>query len=289
MNGKLHFNLVRNFGLCAGDIANLYLGSITDTEKVTPVLVKIARTEADNDLMQVEARNLAVLKAELANDKKASDSYFASVPGIADSFSLVVGNGKPRPQVNVLEFFPGFISVEDIRKITIGIDGRTLVWMWKRLLGILSWVHHFKIVHGAILPPHVMYFPDGSIRDDRMHAVRLVDWCYSINYEKERRLKAWIPDYKEFYPPEVINKISVKPSTDLYMGAMTMIYLTGGDVTRKKFNSRIPPQIANSIKKCLEPNELKRPQNVADIFDAFKATAADVYGKRVFHEFKLAL
>lgn len=287
MNGKLHFDYVRNFGLCSGDIADIHLGTIKDAVKTVPVLLKIARNEADNDLLKAEAETLKALTEKFANEKKPERLYSFCIPKILDSFELKTEDDKSKPQVNMLEFFPGFISVEDIRKISIGVDGRTLVWMWKRTLGLLSWIHHFGYIHGAILPPHLMFFPDGSIRDERTHSVRLVDWCYSIT--KESKLKAWIPDYKDFYPPEVTNKNIIKPSTDLFMAAKTMIYLSGGDVKANKFNTRIPPQITAQIKKCLEPNASKRPQSVSDIFETFTSTVIDVYGKPKFHEFKLAI
>ena len=286
MNGKLHFDYVRNFGLCTGDIADIHLGTIKDAVKLTPVLLKIARNQIDNDLLKNEADVLKALTDKFASEKK-SQTWNCCVPKILDSFQVTADDGKPKPQVNILEFFTGFISGEDIRKISTGIDGRTLVWMWKRTLGVLSWIHHFGYVHGAVLPPHVLFFPDGSIKDERTHAIRLVDWCYAVN-EKER-LKAWIPDYKDFYPPEVINKNTIKPSTDLYMAAKTMIYLTGGDVIKNKFPTKIPPQLGNQIKKCLDPVAHRRPQNVSAIFDAFKATAKDVYGEPKFHEFKLGI
>ncbi len=281
VNGKLHFDFVRNVGLCSGDIANLYLGKVG---LYTPVLLKIAKNEFDNDLLKNEGDILKELVPKLKQD---SWSYF--VPQVLDSFQIQSTNGDQRPWCNVLEFFPGFFDGESIRKLSTGVDGRTLVWMWKRLLGLLSWVHHHGYVHGAVLPPHVMYWPDGSKKDERTHTLRLVDWAYALNYKTQKKLIAWVPDYRDFYPPEVIKKSTIGPATDLYMAAATMIYLAGGDVKTKKFPSRIPAQISAVIKKCLQDNYNKRPQSMGEYFDTFAATSVDVYGPRKFHEFKLPI
>lgn len=272
---KPDFDIVQNFGLCSGDIADIHVGKMLGV----PVAVKKARTDADRDLLDNEAIVLQDLMEKLLAEPKAKDWSYA-IPQIIGTFKT--------PRANVLELFSGFISVEDIRKVCTGVDGRTLVWQWKRLLGILSWVHHFGYTHGAVLPPHVLYFPDGSIKDERIHSVRLIDWCYAID-KKESKLKAWVPDYEDFYPPEVKAKKNVGPWTDLYMAGKTMIYLAGGNVKDNKFPSRIPGQLANQIRKCLEPKIKLRAQSVSDVFESFVATAGDVYGKRKFHEFKVAI
>lgn len=276
MNGKLQFTLVRDFGLCSGDIANLYLGKVGLD---TPVLVKVARNEFDNDLLKSEGEVLKDLVPKL----KDSWSYF--VPQILDSFKT----DSDGVWCNILEFFPGFLDVESIRRLSTGVDGRTLVWMYKRLLGLLSWVHKYKIIHGAILPPHIMYFPDGSIKDERTHTVRVIDWAYAIDYTKTHKLSAWVPDYKDFYPDEVLNKKSIEPSSDLYMAAKTMLYLCGGNVAANKFPSRIPAQLARCICKCLESNPRRRPQTAGEHYDELKDVAVSVYGKPKFHEFNLII
>lgn len=268
------FSIVQNFGLCQGDIADIHLGMFAGV----PVVAKKARATADNDLLANEERSLKDLMPKMLADAKAKEWSFC-IPQFIGTFK--------DPKANAIEFFPGFFSVEDIRKISKGVDARTLVWQFKRLLGILSWVHHFGYVHGAVLPPHVMYFPDGSIDDERKHSVRLIDWCYSVEYKKTRRLPAWVPDFKSFYAPEVFTKAAVTPATDLYMAVKTMQYLAGGDVTTNKFPSKIPAQISRTMIKCLEKNQFKRPQSVGEVFEEFKAVATDVYGRPKFREFIL--
>jgi hypothetical protein len=73
------------------------------------------------------------------------------------------------------------------------------------------------------------------------------------------------------------------------MAAATMIYLAGGDVKKKKFPSKIPSNIASSIKLCLADKYADRPSNIGQYYDDFITIAKDIYGIPKFHEFKLPL
>ena len=50
-----------------------------------------------------------------------------------------------------------------------GIDARTAVWMWRRILEVLGWAHRCGISHRAVLPEHILVHP-------RDHRVLLVGW-----------------------------------------------------------------------------------------------------------------
>lgn len=277
----------QDVALCAGDIADLFMGSFGSNGTETNIVAKIGRMPQDSDLLQSEGQILKDLKGKLPQN-----SFAFCIPKVFDSFPLVIKtrsagiSGVPTDRmVNILEAFPGFFDCEAIRQMHTGIDGRTLAWMWKRLVGLLTWVHHLGYVHGAILPPHVMYWPDGSKKDERTHSIRLVDWCYAV--KKKTRLKAWIPDFKDFYPPEVIHKHLVGPFTDLYMGAKTMLYLCGGDVKTNRWPARIPGQMVVSLNKCLQKEILLRPEDAPVHFKEFTAIVNSVYGPRKFHEFTI--
>ena len=41
-----------------------------------------------------------------------------------------------------------------------GLDPRDAAWMWRRLLVALGTVHAAGVVHGAVLPDHVLIHPD---------------------------------------------------------------------------------------------------------------------------------
>ena len=277
---------VRNSSFCAGDIADLHVVSVESSRKRGNLLMKIARNPADNDLLKTECE---ILNQMHEHKRFASSKLNDAVPTIVDSF--ILDDGRKR-RVNVMNRYEGFIDGVFVRqRFPIGVDGRTIAWMWKRLLVLLEWTYKLGFVHGAVLPPHVLFYPDNdgntSKIDDRKHSIRLVDWCYAVPHKSRTRLSAWIPGWEHFYAPEILKKEKLGPWTDLYMGAQTMLYLSGGYPPAKSFPDSIPAPIIESLKKCLRDTPSKRPQDIGEYFDEFVETIRKVYGARRWHEFNV--
>ncbi len=252
-----------------GDVADLYI-----VEKY-PLIVKVARSHDDNDLLRAEASALKLLAGITGPVKDG-------VPAI-ETFQV---DGRRKREANVLTYFPGFYTAEQVHaKMTV--DAQTGVWMFKRILSLLTWVHHFKLVHGAILPPHVLFYPDNDegstlarpgknrFNDPRTHSIRLIDWCYSVDFTKRTRLSSWVPAWKDHYPPEVIAKTSIGPTTDLYMAAMLINYLSG----------TLPPALEKVLVKCLKPNPAERYQKASEVFEDWKYAAKVAFGEPQWHDF----
>ncbi len=278
---------VRYASLVCGDIADLHkLKLISDTDLNT-ILLKLCRNTADNELLLSEQNVLTSIRNGM--DKKIKNNvWLTCIPKIHESFLVDLGkDGKAR--ANVVEYFDGFLTASQIRHaLPKGVDGRTIAWMWKRLLGLLDWVHKLGYIHGAILPPHVMYFPDNPKnlpKDLRKHSVRLIDWCYSVEIKPGAKLKAWCPSFESFYAPEILSKKTLGPVTDLYMGAKTMVYLLGGDVDSNIFPPSVPVDLAQNFMLCLEKNPSKRPDNLQSYFNSFVKTIEKLYGKPKYHDF----
>lgn len=246
-----------------GDIADLYY--VEGSSR----LVKVARSYDDNDLMRAEAKALRLLDGITGPVRDGA-------PILAETFQI---NGSRKREVNVIADFPGFVTAEHVRNKMV-VDARTTVWMFKRILSLLTWVHHFKLVHGAILPGHILFYPDndGHIGlDPRKHSIRLIDWCYSVDFEKRTRLSSWIPAWKDHYPPELIAKTSMSPASDIYMAAKLIRYLS----------DKMPDRMEKVIMKCLDPDPAKRYQTAADVFAEWVPAATAVYGKPKWVEFNL--
>ncbi len=61
-------------------------------------------------------------------------------------------------------------TLVDVRRAhPAGIDAKTAVWIWRRLLDLLSWVHENGVVHANVRPEHVLVQP-------RDHGAVLVGW-----------------------------------------------------------------------------------------------------------------
>lgn len=272
--------------LAVGDVADVHLGH-TPRFHDRSILIKAARYPKDNDMLVAEQRSLKLVRTKM---ETRSSEWLATVPQIFDS--ILIGGSLQR-RVNIVEYFPGFLTVKEIKERGTVIDGRTLTWMWKRILVLLDWVYRSGVIHGAILPPHVMFFPDNMYpgdggayvlrrRDERQHAIRLIDWCYSIEHDARTKLKSWVPEYEGLYAPEIIKKEPLGPTTDMYMAAKTLLWMV--DYKNPK-SPLIPKSIMDSLLVCARSDPSQRPKNASEHFEAFLKIQEQVYGKPQWHDF----
>ncbi len=259
-----------------GDVADVYLGERE--------VLKVARSADDNDLMRAERDALAGLFG-------VKGPVHDGLPKLTGTFQ-VAGTGGWRRDVNVFERALGFVTAETVHSKLPSLEPRAIVWVFKRLLVLLEWAHHYGFVHGAILPQHLMLYPDndegqphalpGKARfsDPRKHSILLVDWCYAVEHKKRTRLSAWVPSCKRFYPPELVAKESVSPCSDLYMAAAVMVHLAG-DVTA------LPDALHEVLIKCLSRDPSQRYQKAGQAFDDWTAAARQAYGAGKWIDFNL--
>lgn len=254
-----------------GDICDLY------TVEGNNLLVKVARNRDDNDLLRAEATSLQIL------NKGINGPVSSGVPILVDNLKI---DGTWKREGNVLSSNPGFVSALEIHQKMV-VDARTAIWMFKRLLTLLGWVHHLDLVHGAILPPHVLFYPDNDegspfalpgkdrFNDPRKHALRLVDWCYSVDYKNRTRLSSWVPAWKDHYPPELLEKKFIGRSSDIYMAARLIWYLC----------EPLPKPMEAILTRCMNPDHTKRYQKSGEVFEEWKEAARKEFGQRKWHEF----
>lgn len=286
IKGKHEYTRFAEFA--SGDVADLHDAFYQVRGRRTDILLKLVRDPADNELLETERDVLTDLRKQLMDRSKGPSAWAQAIPDLIDSFRVDEGSYQKR-RMNVLEKFDGFLSAEQILGfIPNGVDGRTIAWMWKRLVLMVDWTYRLGYIHGAVLPPHVMYYPDNDGKpglDPRKHSIRLVDWCYALKHKSGKRLKAWVPKYEQFYAPEILHKEPLSAATDLYMGAKVMVYLAGGDVASNRIPSQIPSEIAADILKCLEYQPKDRPSDPQRYMDDFSRTLKRVYGPPKYHEF----
>lgn len=184
-----------------GDLSIVYKGEyISDGNCINTVAVKVFSTDF-GDLAQNELRILKIWESESITQSK-------HLPILIDRFKTVDGNLGL-----VLRWIDGYDMYSVREKYKEGVDRKHVVWMFSRLLSVLGYIHNKGIIHGNIEPGHFMIRP-------KDHNGWLIDWSYAIRDGEKFRI------YNEdFSAPEVKEKKSPLPSSDLYSAGKLMIYI----------------------------------------------------------------
>jgi hypothetical protein len=244
-------------GACSpGDICNVYLAR---SDFFGEELVKIARSPDDADLMLAELGAVHKLRTRLGGPWQG---YF---PDLVDY--SVLTDGQLERKANIFARLDSHHSLEQIRTVLPqGVPLLNALWIWRRMLTTLFLAHDQEIIHGAVLPCHVMINPEQV--DCEFSRVVLVDWCYSQpmfdDDSKLPRIKAVVPRFHNLYAPEVLDGSPASPATDIYMAAQTFIYLLGD-----RLPSDTPSEIKAYFRRCLDtqnqrPSDAKQLQRELD-------------------------
>jgi serine/threonine protein kinase len=243
--------------MASGDLCDIHACTYADGSDDRRAVFKIARHAAENDLVQNEARILTKLYPKGTPDEK----FFRYLPQLIDTFTLRSPARSKARQVNVLAMVDEYVSLAEVlAAYPKGIDFRDAVWMLKRMLSGLGFAHVNGVVHGAVLPPHVLVGPVN-------HGAKVIDWSYAV--EAGERVRAISPAYRTWYAPEVLAKTPPTSATDLYMWAMCAVALMGGDISARTFPATVPRPLASFVGSCLLANPRLRPQDAWDLHKEF--------------------
>jgi serine/threonine protein kinase len=150
---------------CEGDLSTVLDATYSNGGGDSHVLIKVSRDKADNDLVWNEAGILGYITP-------AESSTFANyIPKLLDAFEAKDGH-----RVNVFAPAADYIPLTEVMAAyPKGVDVRTMVWMYKRMLTAIGYAHSKGVIHGAILPPHVLIHA-------QHHGAKIVDWSYALNF-----------------------------------------------------------------------------------------------------------
>lgn len=257
--------------LIRGDIANFYV--------IGAGLLKLPRDVADNDLMDREAVALAQLR-------RAGDSRFrAYFPRLVQAQRVRDPRSGAERHANVLERLAGFRSLAEVRlAFPGGVDAADVAWMWRRLLVAIGAAHRAGVVHGAVLPEHVLIHPG-------KHGLVLIDWCYShqasagptegsgpADSPAPAALPAIVARYRDWYPPEVLAGGRAGRDADIWLATRCMTELMG---------ERQPRRLAGFGAGCLLANPSRRPQDAWRLLAELDDLLERLYGPRIFRPFAI--
>lgn len=241
-----------------GDIANLYRAGPGE-------LAKMPRDPADSDLIRAEAAALRKLARDAPEETRA---FYPELIRTARHKDPRTGRAR---QVNTLTWLDGFVTLAEVSAAyPDGLDPRDAAWMWRRLLFALGGARRAGLIHGAVLPPHVMIHPG-------QHGLVLADWCYS-GPGPEHRLTAAPRSWLRWYPGTVRNGRTAGYSLDTGMAADCMTGLIG--------TARLPRQLHAFARGC-QAGVLGSDADAWDLLADFDDLIGRLWGPRRFRPFAM--
>lgn len=250
--------ITRHIGVA--DVANIYHGT-TDGENS---FIKIGASNGVNDLMEQEMKAIKAIR-----DNGDIEKFHPYFPELLDHFRY--NDAK----ANAFKRLDGFYTLKEVAD-EYGNDLNPLdaVWMWRRLLVAIGAAHESGFVHGAIIPEHVMIYPE-------QHGLVLVDWCFSREIGEKLIAVPKKGKYQFFYPEAALDKEPVDSGTDIYMAAKTMLRLV---------EYVAPTPFKAFLRGCSIDRAKMQPKKAFDLlheFDELLERMGEPYHPRRFHKFKM--
>lgn len=216
--------------LAAGDHAEVYRGRWV-VRLGELVLLKIARDPAGAAALRHEQ---AFLRRLWDSPARGADHFVHRLPPPIDLAPIQVA-GVERV-VSVMRWRSGFHTPlqQAMQAHPDGIDGRVLVWIFKRMLELLAFTHASGVVHGAITPDHILVHP-------RDHGAILVGWGAATSWTGSGEpLPRRVERHRELYPSPVFEGGPASPTADLIMLARSLRAAAGAGTWLDRHGSLHP-------------------------------------------------
>jgi len=266
-------------GLIAhGDICEVYDGTGVGNE---PVIVKVARSASNNDLLENEYEVLTEARKSASWIKEGE----IKMPLPLETFRIDVSAGRAKRRVNVFSLTPRNdkpplkdpVTLKEVHIAYPRLDPKDAAWMFNRLIDAIHCLHAVGYVHGAITPDHLIVEPES-------HRGQLLDYSYAV--KPGEIIKSISTSWTGMYAREILDKEPVTWSTDIYMAARCMFYLLGMEDTSAPNDSLMPRPMYQFLKACiLGPKH--RIQNTWQAHEDFHDLLKQLWGERKFHVFEM--
>jgi serine/threonine protein kinase len=171
------YRLVQKLGI--GEISEVHLARRLGSQPLL-VTIKLSSASAAAARYAIEAQ----VSHELQTlDRDGAGPYFSRLlPEVIEQGAL---EGNLARQALVLRHPSGYWgSLASLNEhFASGLDPRHAVWIWRRLLEILNFIHKHGWCHGDVRPEHALVNPQD-------HGVRLIGWASAAKRAGEKNKSA---------------------------------------------------------------------------------------------------
>ena len=252
--------------LADGEETRLFSGKLEKQggNVMQPVVLKLPISKEAAERLRQEESTLNSLHSQ-------AEQYGKHLPRILGHFRM-----KDHRFALVLEKLDGLNLVQLRERFPLGIEPRHVIWIFRRTLSVLGYVHSQGVLHGNITPEHILVRP-------KDHNVWLLDWTRSINPRVSgQQFRLIHPIYG---PPEAKRKQPALPASDLYALALCMIYALGGEPGDRNPPTGTPEPLARLIQALLRESPLQRPRDAWALYNQLEGIRDTLFGPHRFVEF----
>jgi serine/threonine protein kinase len=236
------------------------------------VVLKILREKRDSDLFD---REWKVLEELQTSEVSGAEILSRLIPQPVVHGEIREGLHKGKPAM-AFRWGGGFHhTLEDVqRTFPKGIEPRPSVWIWRRILEILSYIHASGYVHGAILPPQLMI-------QENDHGMRIAGFSCAVRIGK--KLPAANARFESFYPASMLEGTALVPGADLTMSARCIAAVLGGNPATGDLPKAVPGPLATVVRRVGWPDLKNSPHEDALALHAeLGEIAKKVFGAPLF-------
>ena len=256
--------------IARGEISDVYTGQRArwPTELV---IIKILRDHTD---METFDNEWDVLQTLHKSDAPGADDFTMLIPQTVFHGDISAGSFTGK-RVSIFRWISSFQHTfeEVIRAYPQGIPPRASIWVWRRILEVLSFLHASGFVHGAVLPSHLLV-------QENDHGVRLVG--YGCSGRAGGKLRAVSQTYASFHPQAGSSQLKLTPQLDLAMSARCVVAMLGGNPASGSLPDAVPEPFANVLRRVALTDPTNSRENAWDIRTEIGKLANQVYGAPQF-------
>jgi hypothetical protein len=270
--------------IAIGSISSVYRCRFVDAGHDVEGVFKIARDARTNHLLGNEAD---ILQQLLGRDEHGRFRPF--LPQVVETIHVGGTSATAARRANVLRMHPAIRSPDELYTLAEvreaypnGLDGRDVAWMWRRILSVLGFIHTHGVVHGAVLPMHVMIEP-------REHKLVLIDWCCAMREPKPHGPPLTIISggYRSWYKREGAYRAAPTSALDMAFAARCIIELLGGDPLNATAPDGVEPALMRHLGRCLGGGGEPRLLEAWKVLDDFDRLIEALWGPRRFRTLAL--
>ncbi len=253
-----------------GEISDVYAGRRArwPTELV---LLKLLRDCDDVALLINEWTSLQTLQQ---SDAPGADTFTMLLPQPVIHGDAAAGPFAGR-RVSVFRWVSGFRYTVDqvLRVYPQGIPPRASIWVWRRILEVLSFIHASGMAHGAVVPAHLLV-------QENEHGMRLV------GYGRAGRLGQKSPspphEWESFYPQPAQSWSTLTTQLDLVMSARCIVALLGGNPATATLPATVPGPLAEIVRRFALSGPAAESARAWDLREELGQIATQVFGPPQF-------